>query len=311
MLAVQPPYYQAAYQYHMNRGKRVLALACKRAPRSGSGSNSKTGPTRAEVETGLGFLGFLLYDCDLKADTKSVIRELRLSNHRVMMITGDSPYTAADVGRRVNLTKSEGGVRVLRVTAAGELVWRDAARGEGKRREDGDIDFTPGEIAQLASSHDLCVIGSSLTCVVENSDKADAASGGGSRVARNRALQQLCPHVNIFARVSPAQKEQVITALNDSGLHTLMCGDGTNDVGALKAAHVGVSIVNDPEFESSIENTVGEGSAATAGTASEKGQKKAKGTCSVILLFFHLFLFVVLFVSLLIYYCLPVFSDTT
>jgi magnesium-transporting ATPase (P-type) len=66
-------------------------------------------------------------------------------------------------------------------------------------------------------------------------------------------LKNLCPHVTIFARVSPAQKETIVLALNDSGLYTLMCGDGTNDVGALKAAHVGVSIVNDPEFEKRIE----------------------------------------------------------
>ena len=50
-------------------------------------------------------------------------------------------------------------------------------------------------------------------------------------------------------------------ALNDAGLYTLMCGDGTNDVGALKAAHVGISIVNDPEFEKKIE-AVGETSSS-------------------------------------------------
>lgn len=36
--------------------------------------------------------------------------------------------------------------------------------------------------------------------------------------------------MSVFARVSPAQKELILLALNDAGLVTLMCGDGTNDV---------------------------------------------------------------------------------
>jgi manganese-transporting P-type ATPase len=92
-----------------------------------------------------------------------------------------------------------------------------------------------------------------------------------------RSLARIVKLVSVFARHTPHQKEAVIAAFNLSGEQTMMAGDGTNDVGALKRAHVGISIISAPEIEAKQRDA----SSKLAKAKSAKSKKKTVQKSSI------------------------------
>lgn len=82
----------------------------------------------------------------------------------------------------------------------------------------------------------LIVTGPALNTILENPENDDFKKDFIS-------ITDLCKVV-ICCRVSPKQKQEVVTAVRNSheGICTLAIGDGANDVQMITAAHVGIGI---------------------------------------------------------------------
>eukprot|EP01053_Blabericola_migrator_P007105 Blabericola_migrator_1__7104@NODE_35_length_17941_cov_94_946347_g31_i0_p1_GENE_NODE_35_length_17941_cov_94_946347_g31_i0NODE_35_length_17941_cov_94_946347_g31_i0_p1_ORF_typecomplete_len1374_score220_71Hydrolase/PF00702_26/5_3e36E1E2_ATPase/PF00122_20/1_5e30Cation_ATPase/PF13246_6/2_6e07Cation_ATPase/PF13246_6/7_8e03Hydrolase_3/PF08282_12/0_00035P5ATPase/PF12409_8/0_14_NODE_35_length_17941_cov_94_946347_g31_i017255846 len=214
-----PAWYQDEVKKLSLQGRRILALAAKNF----NGDVSKLGEmSREELENNLSFCGILVLGCPIKDKTLQTLRVLRRAGHALVMITGDDPRTAAYIALETELVRPASRVYFL------------------NRCEDTTLEFVdregiaPPMILEITESgldvdlrHTaLCLTGRDLPKILE------------------RYHKDVISKTAIFARVTPGDKEYILRLLGAQGHTTLMCGDGTNDVGALKAANVGISLLN-------------------------------------------------------------------
>jgi cation-transporting ATPase 13A1 len=226
-LAKVPDGYKEHYIGFVKDGARVLTLAYKDIS---TGADQAKEITRADAESNLQFAGFIVSECPLKPDTKGVIEELTSSGHECKMITGDNQLTAAYVAQDCRFAPklrpdSSGKLKSLFVAdvvpAQGLIRWNDIDENHAAQTK------SIAEVAALAKTAMLCVTGSLL-------DKVFEMTSAGAVIR----------HFHVFSRTSPNQKTAIVAKLNNEGNTTMMTGDGTNDVGSLKRADVGLAIVN-------------------------------------------------------------------
>ena len=87
--------------YYTHRGYRVIACATKRIPKFSWMRIQKM--HRSEAESGMEFIGFIIFENRLKPTTRDVITELSLAGIRNVMCTGDNILTAVSVARECGL----------------------------------------------------------------------------------------------------------------------------------------------------------------------------------------------------------------
>lgn len=215
-----PANYDEIYLQMSRLGARVLALGYKTL---GQLTNSDLQQlNREDVEKDLMFAGFILISCPLKPDSKAVCMELKESGHRLVMITGDGALTACHVASELNFVTQD----VLILTKTGQNEWKWISTDQNTVYPFGD---NLKELLNIYRKYDLCLTGDSLEYLTKNE--------------KDKTVYEIVRRVKVFARVSPKQKELIITTIKSGGQTVLMCGDGTNDVGALKHADVGVALL--------------------------------------------------------------------
>lgn len=264
---------------YAQQGYRIIAVAYK--PLQSKINYPKIQRiSREKIECDLEFLGFVILENRLKADTTSVISSLMAANVRTIMVTGDNILTAVSVAKDCGMiTKRQQVIivnsRVNPMKANGFEIYYNLSG----QASDGKGVFTPNGGA-ITHSNSVASFEAVNTCTQTTSVTFSCKDieSGLSQVEKELGLEpelatnnyrfavtgktwkiikenfpDLVPRIvtrgTIFARMSPDQKQQLIMELQDLGYYVAMCGDGANDCGALKAAHTGISL---SDAESSV-----------------------------------------------------------
>jgi cation-transporting ATPase 13A2 len=235
-----PPDYEELLSFYTHRGFRVIACAAKKIPKMNWLKTQKM--SRAEAESGLDFAGFIIFENKLKPITTDIINELGRANIRRVMCTGDNILTAVSVARECELIDPEAHCFIPHFsdgdsrTALSRLVWQSVDNPGFLLDEHTlqplapplDADNSSPYGIQNLRNYSLAVSGDVFRWVVD--------------YAPERVLQQMLVKGQVFARMSPDEKHELVEKLQSLDYSCGFCGDGANDCGALKAADVGISL---------------------------------------------------------------------
>ncbi|XP_068137276.1 probable cation-transporting ATPase 13A4 isoform X2 [Hyperolius riggenbachi] len=233
-----PDTFQEELEIYTRQGFRVIALAYK--VMEAADDNILQSLERADVESSLVFLGFLIMENKLKPETKPVLKELFDANIRTVMITGDNLQTACTVGKSSGMIPFDSDLTVIEAKAPvgdepASITWETLKERQEKDifQEESYIDMSEKEGNKGKKNH-------------------FAMTGKSYQVILNyfyTLLPKILLNGTIFARMSPGQKSSLIEEFQKIDYYAGMCGDGANDCGALKVAHAGISL---SELEASV-----------------------------------------------------------
>uniref|UniRef100_A0A665UU48 Polyamine-transporting ATPase 13A3 n=1 Tax=Echeneis naucrates TaxID=173247 RepID=A0A665UU48_ECHNA len=237
-----PENFAEVLEGYTKQGFRVIALAHRRLE-SKLTWHKVQNINRDHIETNMEFLGLIIMQNKLKAETPGVLQDLSQANIRTVMVTGDNMLTAISVARDCGMIPPQDTVIIADALPphdghAAKITWRYAD----------NYPSLPSLQEVNISLEDVCHVDEPKSQELYHF----AMNGKSFAVIAEHfpdMLQKLVLHGTVFARMAPDQKTQLIEALQGVDYFVGMCGDGANDCGALKRAHGGISL---SELEASV-----------------------------------------------------------
>ena len=242
-----PTDYDELLSHYTHKGYRVIGCATKHVKKLSWVKAQKM--KREDVESGLDFVGFIIFENKLKPTTKAVLEELLESNIGAVMVTGDNILTAISVARESTLINKTAHCFVPRFAQGhsrdplAKLEWESIDNRLYRLDEktllplpappEGDASL-PYDISNLRN-YSLAVTGDVFRWIVD--------------FGSPEILRRMLVTGKVFARMSPDEKHELVEKLQSIDYCCGFCGDGANDCGALKAADVGISL---SEAEASV-----------------------------------------------------------
>ncbi|XP_045395907.1 probable cation-transporting ATPase 13A4 isoform X3 [Lemur catta] len=226
-----PTSFVSELQIYTTQGFRVIALAYKKLDTD----HHMTAWTREKVESNLIFLGLLILENRLKEETKPVLEELISARIRTVMITGDNLQTAITVARKSGMVSESQKVILIEAnettgSSSASVSWKLVE--EKKHIIHGNQDNYINIREEVSDngrerSYHFALSGKSFHIISQHFSSL---------------LPKILINGTIFARMSPGQKSSLVEEFQKLDYFVGMCGDGANDCGALKMAHVGISL---------------------------------------------------------------------
>lgn len=240
-----PNDYTDQLEYYTHRGYRVIACATK-TYKGYTEEEDVERLDRTEVESELKFIGFIIFENKLKQDTATTIKQLNDAKIRTVMCTGDNVLTAISVGRECHMIKRAGPVFIPHFDSNKDTLEWDCI-------DDPDLEFD-SRLMQPIYRYRSAVPDDDDDYNEEQDNYYVLAITGDAfryllQYGSDHQVEQMLIRGDIFARMSPDEKHELVDKLQEIDYTAGFCGDGANDCGALKAADVGISL---SEAEASV-----------------------------------------------------------